>query len=1055
MSDFDRPSPSIIGACTPIWALIQKAFENPGTALAMRVVPGAVSMNEWHSFLLLAAQQPGLAMEVVNDLAPAITRPTAFGQLGYYRPGNDTNAIVTNWTDAGGAAVNAGDVDNPQDLAAYARNSTALTKNTPRNLAFHANNAGALAGRRMLAVTVGGSVMLRKGLTNTDASLIARGILVDGGAAGTIITGPNHVIKATSRYSNQRLAKFALDPFLQQPWLVGEVDDYLDATDNELFGVQIQARAAALAVRVNHLFIAVDHCAENRMWYSYLNGEPEVGWHQQTLTSLLGALSANTYYWLVVSAPWAASGSKFTIPVSLGAPETPLSTSATGAGEHRGIYELTLAEPAGVPSSVPTIRPGFFPVLVGNSGTLNSQSQPYAGLDRIPVHISATANIGQQETTPGGGPHPIFGVSCAVGWQSSARPDAPLVVEIRSGVGAISGGGTLHGTCTLRPEDVLSPLTFVTIPVDGGSISLASSTQFHLIVRSSATSGTGWVVMVGDSRSDFLQATPTTTLAEVEGQTQGGQTDSYVEGGSAFDRYDLWIALVGAPAPPADVTATPIAAATTTREAWDASEPSHRNPYVEITWTPTALGSSFAAVRVLRRARSTPAEPWVEIMLREVRTGETAATVEANEDYFHDHAAGWGVTGQEWIEGWDYAVQVVDTLGRSSPLSGATDLANVVSPSEDDWIVVPREPWANARCRVGAELSGGGADTIEALETLGGGTLLRASEDGPPRAYDLRWSDLARASERVLHRHRVLATFGRTSVALRCRGERLIGMPTSPDRRSSSSVATEYGSTFKLGGTEADLRADGPNGPAEIVLDGSTGMGLVASHADLNPGTSPFTVMVHGIIPASANGNAEVLLSKRAGAAGYLLGTSANPDELSWLVEGASTNVLADFTDADLFGARHTYWLTYDQVTLEAFVDDESSARASQPGVAGAISNSLAMLLGALNDGSDGAAGSVMAASVRAIGYWPAVLSDAQRIATARYVLGYYDYRAYPTDRIFFDAADTRSWDSTPPRSELNNLGGSVETQHRLVLSGGWSRRARPWELRRLDEQRV
>ena len=182
----------------------------------------------------------------------------------------------------------------------------------------------------------------------------------------------------------------------------------------------------------------------------------------------------------------------------------------------------------------------------GNTWTLNGA----AAFDRY--------GVAQQITTAAQTDY--IGVEVAVGWSDASRPDAPLVVEVRSGTAGAVGDGTLLATGYVWPEDVNVASGTRLVARFASAATHAATTQYHIRVSSATSPNAGWRVWVGDTRSDDIGSG--TTLAEIEGASQGGQTDSFVDPlGTVLDRYDWPCCLVAAGSAPSSPAATAYAAA--------------------------------------------------------------------------------------------------------------------------------------------------------------------------------------------------------------------------------------------------------------------------------------------------------------------------------------------------------------------------------------------------------------------------------------------------------------------------------------------------------------
>lgn len=1040
---FNADAPDIIGIETPLYAVRQALLNAPTKAIGMLLEPGSVSANELHRFLLDVAGQPGLALEIVNNPVPGYTSQTFY-------PGSDSDAVTTGFADSAGGAVNFGDVDDRYDTANYARNSSKVYSGTTYPLLFCSNNAGALNNRRVLAVHVSASAILRRISGNPSSAYLAPALSID-----TVnYYGAERSFGKTDRPTFfDRLGTWYSDPSTGLPWVTADVDDFLDPTDNELYGVRLRGAVASQGARIPGFVLEVEHAPENRMWFAYLNQQPQRGWHEQAMTSLLGAMSANTWYWLIISCPFATAASWAKVPILVGDLVTPLSPdAASSAGEVRRYAEITLGWPAGITLASPDPKPGFIPALVGNSSTINSISQPYASLDAVYVYSGGIANIGQQLYSPAGGPHAVAGIGVELTWIGTDRPDAPLIFEVRSGAGAISGGGSLLATATLDSAKLpRSGAQFVRVPFDGGGVNLASSTQYHVLVRSSASLAHAWVLFRADTRSDFLQAAPTTTLAEIEQQSFGraggtGQDDAYCENGSTFGRYDLIIQILKAPTAPTGFAATLVPAKTIPRQSQDRCDPTVIEPRIFLSWNQTVLSTKFAAYIVERRLRATPAPAWEPVYERRVQPGETPATVEASETLFIDSTAGWAVTDTPNADGWDYRLMVEDTTGLRS-LQAAQVLVGVSPVAIDDsWMVSNAAWWLRAPIRVLTEVQGGGADALEVWQPLGReGAVIRTPIHVPVRRYKLSWSDLDYGSEARLAAVREAATSGRKMALLQSGGDRLLGAPTVAERRRNADRRTDYACDFVLAGRPvSEAVVGGFNGPCEVLFNGSSGYALTASDASLNPGSGAFAVAIAARISGT---NSKYLISKgNLGTSdGYALRTTAVANVVEAVVDGASGAVTCSAAMADLFtGLMHVWWLVWDGNRLSIYVDDETVARATNTGAPGAVTNSVGLAVAANNAGASGWAAHI----VRAWGYWPAVPTEAQRKATSLYMLGAYGQAVQPGGSLFIDLADDRTWGAS--QVGLRSIAGAV-TELSAALAGGWSRRGSPAPLWRRE----
>lgn len=137
-------------------------------------------------------------------------------------------------------------------------------------------------------------------------------------------------------------------------------------------------------------------------------------------------------------------------------------------------------------------------------------------------------------------------IRLAVGWAGSLVPDGPLRVEVRSGAAAAEGRGTLLATAFVFPQDVPTAAGAWLEKDFAANFTSGGSTQYYVRFTSTAAQGRGWKLFIGDTRSDNISSG--TTLAEIEGASQNGQTDSFVDQTAiVLDRYDSGCAFVVKP----------------------------------------------------------------------------------------------------------------------------------------------------------------------------------------------------------------------------------------------------------------------------------------------------------------------------------------------------------------------------------------------------------------------------------------------------------------------------------------------------------------------------
>lgn len=514
-------------------------------ALVQRFRPGAVTPAKLDAYLA-AVLSAGLCMEIVDTLTPALDAAvTVF-------PANNTGAVTTGWVDEGSVSAPVfSKVNKSGDDSTYAQHFV-VAGSTLQPMTFRCATAIA-AGKRIVSVQahVRGYAYTGSG-AGFDLSL-----------GGTDLQTP---IALTTDFIPRTLdgTIYYLHPTTGIPWsLTAQANVLCNGTDR--IGVYA---ALNTYVRVSGVWLTVVTCVENRRAFNYqaAGSGPGVGWSQKTLVgpngAAIGALSANTWYYIVL---WAPGGASFTVPALKDANVVMATVASSTTAEHRQTYNATVGG-SGVLSAAAAVPKEIAPVLIeAPAGTFNSQSHPYGALSPVTVDSSVTPGVSQQITSPGVTTYAQ--VKLSLGWVG-ARPDGPLTVEVRHGGGAATGGGVLDATGSVATTDLASG-TMADFTVNLAASFASSATQFFVFFRSSASAGKGWKL----GRVDVVDTTVSgVTTAQVEGTGIGAATDSYVDtGGTARSRYDIPVLLIAGvgggggaatpPGPPATFTVTPRVAA--------------------------------------------------------------------------------------------------------------------------------------------------------------------------------------------------------------------------------------------------------------------------------------------------------------------------------------------------------------------------------------------------------------------------------------------------------------------------------------------------------------
>lgn len=1025
MGLFNPRTPSIEGSEFQPTTSRRVNLNSPLKGIAMRIRPsssGSVTISRLHPLLRLVEGNPGLALEVLTTLEPTIAETV-------FLPGTDTGNTVTGWQDQAGATLNYSDVDAEYfDGTNYARNSAAVSATGALTLAFRGNNAGALGTNRVLSVRVGAVLRLLAATGN------AREVDV---AARLVLNGQGYL--AAAKRTGQRaswdrrpnLGRWWLNPETGIPWTVSEVDDIIDSADGDTFGIRARGKLAATGLRVGGLFLTVEHCAENRIGSVYTAGAVRAGWLEQVLAAT-ASIAANTFCWVHL---YALNGSTedYLQTTILNDPALLVDDVAAGTGDCRMVVRTTLSGPGGVP--VETVeKPGqMFPILIEVGGTIQPSSQPYVQLEDGEIFLNratVTPYNAQQITTPN--PTATFaGVQFAAGWEDlRRRPDRPLKIEVRTGAGAATGGGTLKATATLSPEDSTAALAQRLVAFDA-AFAAATSTQHHVLFYSRATPGRGWKLNAVDTRSDLVTSGGGTTVAEVEGASQGGQTDSYTTGGTPLDRYDIPVAMFAAPSGPSGLTATVVE-----------GEGLLRPPKVRLTWSATSLGSAFAAYRIWRRPARAQAVPWE--LLGRIKPGDddTPADVEAQQCAFDDREATWA--SADWCapgpgdHGWDYAVTTRNTdtgLESAIPTSMVTDV--VVPAGDAVWLTSNAAPWLNAPLDLAWRLDVEAEDRTRVFEVAGrDGAVTRTRAEAPARVWRLGWRQQGFVAGDVLRVHQAAARSGRRLALLTTRGDRGLGALTFPGEGHGAENLFDVDAHLVENGAQSAVA--GFNLPAGLVLNGSTQYISTPDAADLDPGSSAFSVVVALVRPAWASAKTSFGKGNPGVGVGWGMGTTLTTNQVGFAVQGSTTLAQVTNTDPAWFdGTMHVAIGTTTGTAQKLYRDGALVASAAT--THGPVSNSTAMVAGAANGG---ASGHSALNPIHAWALYTRALTDDEVLAAARYLAGDHGHRMPAGPVAFYHLADDRCWDGVA--TTLTDLSGNG---HDATIVGAPTPRGAPWPL--------
>jgi len=1046
MGDFNPSSPTLLGQEWQPLSELALQFSSPASGWAQRIRPGANTLAAIHRYHQeVVGSAPGIALEVVDTLMPALSTSTFF-------PGTDLGSLTTTgWQDQAAAAATFARVDDKTDTSDYVRNSTAIGITEQRNIRFR-GAAAALAGKRIAAVFVGAMVRV---FQFSD--------LVDVGVESALTLGGGNYYSPLRRIPNDGrwytpflLGAWRLNPATDKPFTQAEVNNFITAAGTDSFGLRISyprpTPAAATAVSVAGLWVDVLLAAENRIGGFYYDTKKMLRYWQRFPMSSAGLLAANTHYWLV-EYPLVGGTANYARGVAHTDPSAvePASAAAT-TGEHRELVAVTLnngvvtavapdrrtvQDSAVTSGTIGQLMGGV--LLEGGAGAILSQSDPYVQLDRRKIASDSIANLGQSITSPGANNYGAIVIPVA--WnRAGVRPDRELVIEIRT---AINGGGAVVATATIQPDDIDGTLQRKQVPFAANFA--AAAAQYFVHIRSSASTLRGWDILRQDTHSELIDSGAGTTLANIEGATQGGTTDAYFEGATALTRYDIPLELVAAPAAPAGFTAVALPAVV------GAGSVNNAPPRVLCSWTATALGASFVKYRLWSRPSRTPA---VQPQLRAeivVNAGQTPATVEAQHTRFLDKSPGWtrqqGV-GQ-WGDGWDFWVTVVNANGmESGPSTIATRVQ--LTPDLDSWLTNNAAPWLDAPVWA-QELQGEDQGTLNTYTPLGRDFLVtRTRSELPGRLYKVGWDSMQAVAEDGIRHQRAAAASGRQLVLNTPAGDRVIGSISAPRAQQTPADFVDSEATFAETARQPEV-AD-YNLPAGLVLNGTSQALTIAHNALIDPLAGPFTLIIVATFAGAGSTKGIITKGNLAGAGnGFGIRTNAVANQLDFYTKGATGTVRQAVTAAAAFdGNVHVLAMSYAGGAggeLLGYLDASGTPIASTTGTAGSLTNTVALAAGGDNGGT--AAWSAMA-PLHGLAYYPRVLTPAEIVAAARDLLFYPNARMPGGSTAFVDLRDQRTWNGV---STLNIVDtSSVPPALTVATVANPTPRGLPWPLQDLDK---
>lgn len=1035
MGDYNWSLPTTVG---PEWnPYVETTYlaSSASGAIVDRFKPGALTITAIHREHPLVVGTPGYALEIVDTLMPTMTNVVAL-------PGTDTGASYTGWQTQASGAGTFSVVNSQTNNSTYLRNVSALNPNTTLQFTTRGGNS-ALSGQRIAYVALWSYQMLFSFSNTVDCGVEAVLNIAGQNYYGPVRRLPNNLVWYTTLQGI-----WPLNPSTSLPWTQADVNNLITTAGTDEYGVRISTpQPAALAAASYHcagVWLDVHYAPENRKGFYYSSQRPVQGWSRYLLSSP-SVLNANQYYWMVEYPLLGSTGAYFSSVVHTDPNVVVASAASASLGEHRQILTATLTN--GIVTSVfPDYRTGsqgttggqavtagvpgalLGGVLYENSGgTFLTQSNPYSLLERRKIATDSAANIGQQisiATT-----NVAYGaVALPLAWhRAGVRPDRELTIEIRHGAGSLTGGGTLDATATIRPADISGQLGKYQVNLNAAFT--AGANQYFALIKSSASAATGWDVIRLDTLSNQLTGV-STTAAQVEGTSIGTTTDAYSEAGVTSTRYDLVVELISAPTTPV-LTVTSVAAVAGIIP-----------PKFLLSWTSIGLGSSFKQYTVKARPTRLPVQPWTTIAVIDVGTGQTAATVEANHNGLQVLDCGWSATGNQWQDGWDFAVTVTHaTTGLESAVGTST--GNKLTADTVSWFVSTASPWLNTQVRA-TSIQEQDKDAVTQYAPLGRDlAVTRAREELPSKTstvpFNLLQSPSMAVGEDPMRIMRAVAASGRQTALLLPQGDRYLGVPSAT--QITQQVGELPAGQFTFIETDRVPNLTDYNLPCGTVLNGTSQFWTTADDVTLDPASGAFTIVVAAVFGGS--GTTKYALSKGNGgtADGYYLRSTGSANQMQFFVDGATTSGgPIDSSSVWFDGQIHVAVCTSDGTTQKLYRD--GALVATSLVTHGAIANAIGLVLGANNAGGS----AFMAMTGQSWGYWPRVMTATEALAASYYLLGGSSYRMPSGASVFYDTRDDRCWNSL--MTGLNDLGPNA---FGATATAAPSVRGLPWPLADLD----
>ena len=456
-------------------------------------------------------------------------------------------------------------------------------------------------------------------------------------------------------------------------------------------------------------------------------------------------------------------------------------------------------------------------------------------------------------------------------------------------------------------------------------------------------------------------------------------------------------------------------------------------PRLLFSWTASNFGSAWGGYKVKARETRAVAGDWFDLFDIKPVPGRANSVVEAQHTKVLTSRLGWHNSGVSpkgrFSDGHDLAVSALNTTtGKWTELEDADVTAQVVTGDSHPWICSDARPYLDQPLVRTSPARGKHPARRSDSEVVGRGlSTARVRVELPSREYDVNVRYYDPVGEDQLRYLRAAASVGEQVVLHLPLGDRICGVldaPSSFDHTGDLFLETEFNIIETGRPPFVPLVPAEINVPCGVVLDGTADYVSVADANTLDPDSSAFTVIVC-CVPAGVGSSKWMLTKGNVGsAAGYGIGTTGSANQVKFVVQGASATATLTATDTNLSNAAwladprgHVFAGTSTGTAQKLYVDGTDTA-ASGSATHGAVTNAVALVLGALNGGGSGfmAANPMIAAA-----YYPRALSDSEVLAASYYLRGIPGYRMPAASgtgvddgpALLLDLRDQRCWNGT------------------------------------------